>query len=35
VPLALPRFWLAALAALGEQVDLGAAVPDYAASGCP
>jgi hypothetical protein len=35
VPLTLPRFWLAALAALGERVDLGVAVPDYAASGCP
>ncbi|MCK6556251.1 hypothetical protein L6Q96_16975 [Candidatus Binatia bacterium] len=29
VPLPLPRFWLAALASLGEPVDLGAAVPDY------
>ncbi|MBI1876239.1 MAG: hypothetical protein HYS05_20430, partial [Acidobacteria bacterium] len=29
VPLPLPRFWLAALADLGEPVDLGAAVPDY------
>lgn len=29
VPLPLPRFWLAALASLGEDVDLGAAVPDY------
>jgi hypothetical protein len=29
VPVALPRFWLAALAALGEPVDLGAPVPDY------
>lgn len=29
VPLPLPRFWLAALASLGESVDLGADVPDY------
>lgn len=29
VPVALPRFWLAALADLGEPVDLGARVPDY------
>jgi hypothetical protein len=29
VPVALPRFWLAALASLGEAVDLGAEVPDY------
>lgn len=29
VPLPLPRFWLAALASLGEHVDLGADVPDY------
>jgi hypothetical protein len=29
VPLALPRFWLAALASLGEDVDLGAPVPRY------
>lgn len=29
VPVPLPRFWLAALADLGESVDLGAAVPDY------
>ena len=29
VPLPLPRFWLAALIALGEQVDLSAMVPDY------
>ena len=29
VPLAQPRFWLAALASLGEAVDLGAEVPDY------
>lgn len=27
VPLPLPRFWLAALASLGETVDLGAALP--------
>lgn len=29
VPVALPHFWLAALASLGEPVDLGARVPDY------
>lgn len=29
VPLPLPRFWLAALASLGEPVDLDAKVPDY------
>ena len=29
VPLPLPRFWLAALSALGESVDLAAPVPDY------
>ncbi len=29
VPLPLPRFWLAALADLGEDVDLGALLPDY------
>jgi hypothetical protein len=29
VPLPLPRFWLAALASLGEDVDLGVQVPDY------
>lgn len=29
VPLPLPRFWLAALAALGEEVDLTGPVPDY------
>jgi hypothetical protein len=29
VPLPLPRFWLAALGSLGEDVDLGADVPDY------
>ncbi len=29
VPLPLPRFWLAALAHLGENVDLGAPVPAY------
>ena len=29
VPLPLPRFWLAALASLGEAVDLGAQIPDY------
>jgi hypothetical protein len=29
VPMPLPRFWLAALASLGEPVDLAAPVPDY------
>jgi hypothetical protein len=29
VPTPLPRFWLAALASLGERVDLGAEVPEY------
>lgn len=29
VPISLPRFWLAALASLGEPVDWNAAVPDY------
>ena len=29
VPLPLPRFWLAALAALGEAVDVSSPVPDY------
>lgn len=29
VPLPLPRFWLAALASLGEPVDFDAPVPDY------
>jgi hypothetical protein len=29
VPVALPRFWLAALASLGEAVNLGAGVPSY------
>jgi hypothetical protein len=29
VPLPLPRFWLAALASLGEAVDLSTDVPDY------
>lgn len=33
VPLPLPRFWLAALASLGEEVDLGVSLPDYASSG--
>jgi hypothetical protein len=31
VPTPLPRFWLAALAALGEPVDLAAVVPEYGA----
>jgi hypothetical protein len=29
VPLPLPHFWLAALASLGEVVDMDAAVPGY------
>jgi len=29
VPLPLPHFWLAALASLGEPVDLEMCVPDY------
>ena len=29
VPMPLPGFWLAALADLGEAVDLAARVPDY------
>jgi hypothetical protein len=29
VPLPMPRFWLAALASLGEPVDWSAPVPDY------
>lgn len=29
VPLPLPRFWLAALAALGEEVDFNAMLPEY------
>ena len=29
VPLPLPRFWLAALASLGDPVDFDAPVPDY------
>jgi hypothetical protein len=29
IPVPLPRFWLAALAGLGDEVDLGASVPDY------
>jgi hypothetical protein len=31
VPTPLPRFWLAALASLGEPVDLSVDVPDYTA----
>ncbi len=31
VPLPLPRFWLAALASLGEDVDLAVALPVYPA----
>jgi len=33
VPLPLPRLWLAALASLGEPVDLGMAVPLYGEDG--
>lgn len=33
VPLPLPHFWLAALSALGEDVDVGAKTPDYFESG--
>lgn len=33
VPLPLPRFWLAALRSLGEDVDLGAPVPPYGETG--
>jgi hypothetical protein len=29
VPLPLPHFWLAALASLGEPVDVGTEVPNY------
>lgn len=29
VPMPLPRFWLAAMASLGDGVDLSAPVPDY------
>lgn len=29
VPVALPHFWLAALASLGEAVDVSERVPDY------
>jgi hypothetical protein len=29
VPLPLPRFWLAALASLGDDVDFAVDVPDY------
>lgn len=33
VPLPLPRFWRAAMASLGESVDLGAPVPPYGLAG--
>lgn len=33
VPLPLPRFWLAALAHLGEQVDLAQQLPSYGEQG--
>jgi hypothetical protein len=33
VPAPLPRFWVAALASLGEAVDLAADVPDYCEQG--
>ena len=29
VPVSLPRFWLAALASLGEPIDWKATLPDY------
>jgi hypothetical protein len=29
IPVALPRLWLAALADLGEPIDVSAPVPDY------
>jgi hypothetical protein len=32
-PIALPRFWLAALASLGETVDYDSAIPNYVESG--
>jgi hypothetical protein len=32
VPLPLPRFWLAALRSLGEDVDVSAPVPEYGES---
>lgn len=32
VPTPYPRLWLAALASLGEDVDLGAPVPEYGPS---
>jgi hypothetical protein len=32
VPTPLPRFWLAALANLGEEIDFDAVVPDYYAA---
>ena len=32
IPLPLPRFWLALLASLGEQVDFDAPVPPYGES---
>lgn len=35
VPVPLPRFWLAALAGLGETVDLDAPVPEYGESSDP
>ncbi len=33
IPLPLPRFWLAALASLGERIDLGATLPEYSETG--
>jgi hypothetical protein len=33
VPLPLPRFWLAAMASLGEPVNVGAPVPRYDLTG--
>jgi hypothetical protein len=33
IPLTMPHFWLAAMASLGEQVDLTVEVPSYPAQG--
>jgi hypothetical protein len=33
VPLPMPHFWLALLKNLGEPVDVGARLPDYASQG--
>lgn len=34
VPLPMPHFWLAALAALGEPIDWDAPLPPYGEGGC-